>query len=376
MRIHLITPGGLSRPGEHADIPVLCELTARLAREHDVTAILLRQYPGPCEYSRFGARIINLGAVPRGLGRVATWWRGRRLAALLGDAPAPDIVHAFWIGPSSDLAFSHPTAGGAKRLVTTMGGELIALDDIGYGGMRTRQGRAAAARSFARADAVVALCEESLERVPATVKRRVLLPLYPDIAPHRRAPASPPGEPGHVLTVSNINRIKDPETMLRAFAYVAGRVPGARFTWCGIDTLNGSAQRRAGELGIADRVFFAGAQIYEALPARYHAAQVYLQASRNEGQGVAVCEAAAAGLAIVGTDTGILRALAAAGGALAAPVGDHEALGEALVRALTDAELRGQLGEKAAAWATTRTADHTAQAVESLYEELLAEAGI
>lgn len=372
MHIHLISPGGIGRPGDNNDVPVLCELTARLAKRHDVTAILLRQFPAPCEYTRLGARIINLGAIPTGLNRVATWWHRRRLAAFLRGTPAPDIVHAFWIGPASDLALAHPTARHAPRLASILGGELLALHDIAYGGLRTRQGRASAARAFAHADAILALCEETLERVPATVKYRGLSPLYPDIAPHRRTPDSPPSEPGHILTMSHINHIKDPNTMLRAFAHAAERVPNARFTWCGIDTLNGTAQRIAHDLGIADRVHFTGTQPYAALPGRYHAAQVYLQASRNEGQGVAVCEAATAGLALVGTHTGILRDLAAAGAALTAPIGDHEALGNALVRALTDASLRDALTQKAMAWTATRTADQTAQATEALYEELRA----
>jgi len=71
--------------------------------------------------------------------------------------------------------------------------------------------------------------------------------------------------------------------------------------WVGEDTLQGEAGRLAASLGLAGRVDFHGFQTYERLPQFYGRARLYVQASRHESQGVAVCEAAAAGLPIVGT---------------------------------------------------------------------------
>lgn len=373
MRIHLILPGGVARPGENADIPAICALIERLAARHEVTVFLLRQYPAPCAYTRLGARVVNLGAVPRGLGRVSGWVRRRRLVRALRGRPAPDIVHAFWIGPASDLALGHPAAATVPRVVSIAGGELVALEQIGYGGLRAPEGRLAAARAFAGADAVLAGSAAMLAHVPIGAKRRMLCPLYPESALFAR---KSPGEANHVLTVSNVNAVKDPDTLLRAFAHAVQRVPSAQLTWCGLDTLDGMAHRLAASLEIADRVTFTGLLRYEELPARYHAAQVYVQASCHEGQGVAVCEAAAAGLAIVGTAVGILPELAEAGAAVAVPPGDAEALGDALAALLLDAPARERLTENAAAWAAPRTAETTAQAVETLYRELLAERGV
>lgn len=371
MRIHVVAPGGIGRAEDNADVPALCALVAQLAERHDVTAILLFQYPGACAYERLGARIINLGSLPFTPGRAGPWLRRVRLRRLLSGAPPPDVVHAFWIGAASNLALAHAAARRAPCVVSVAGGELIALEDIGYGGARTAEGREAAARAFADAHAVCVGCEESLARVPATCSRQLLAPLYPDTAAFQRGPGAVPQGPGHILTVSNINPVKDPETLLRAFAIAARRVPNAHLTWCGLDTLDGATQRLAASLGIGDRVTFTGLLRYEELPRHYHAAQVYVQASRHEGQGVAVCEAAAAGLAVVGSDTGILRDLAAAGGALAVPPRAPEALGEALVQLLEDTALRAGITGKATAWAAAHTARHTAQAIESLYASLL-----
>ena len=65
MRIHFVTEGGLARDGENADVPFLCAIVQRLAVEHEVTVIALRQYPRPCRYTRLGAEVINLGNAPR-----------------------------------------------------------------------------------------------------------------------------------------------------------------------------------------------------------------------------------------------------------------------------------------------------------------------
>ena len=371
MRIHFITEGGLARDGENADLPFLCAIVKRLVVAHEVTVVTLRQYPQPCRYTRLGAQVINVGIAPRGFHRLEPALRRWRLWRALRGTPPPDIVHAFWIGAGSNLAFDHPTAGTAPRVVYNAGGELIALEDIAYGGMRHPGGRSAAARAFREADVLLTGCEEAYLRIPATAKQRKLLPLYPDTTLFRRDAAALAGQSGHVLTVANINRVKDPGTLLRAFAIAAERVPNARLTWCGLDTLNGEAQRLARDLGISERVRFAGLVPYEELPAYYHEAQVYLQSSRHEGQGVAVCEAAAAGLALVGTEVGILRDLATRRCALAVPPQDPQALGETLAHVLTKPDLRAELRRNAATWAATHTVEETVHGLETLYKDLI-----
>jgi len=371
MRIHLIAPGGFPRDGENAGIPALQALATRLAERHEVCVVILRHYPEPCEYRMGDVRVINLGTVPRGLRLAEGRVRRARLRRFLQGTPPPDIVHAYWIGAPSDLALRYPAPDTVPRVVSVAGGELVALPDIGYGGLRTRTGRVQAARAFAQADALLAGCEESLARIPVRegVPRRVL-PLYPEVDAHFAA-RSVPRDPKLLLTVSNINAVKDPETLLRAFAVVAGEEPEARLRWCGFDTMAGRAQALARDLGLADRVEFTGLLTSEALPTHFHGASIYMQASRHEAQGVAVCEAAAAGCAIVGTATGIAPDLAARGAARVVPVGDAEALGAAALGLLRDAAQRARLAENAEAWATQHTAAHTAQALETLYAELL-----
>jgi glycosyltransferase involved in cell wall biosynthesis len=75
-------------------------------------------------------------------------------------------------------------------------------------------------------------------------------------------------------------------------------------------------------------------------------AHLFLQSSLHESQGVALSEAAAAGVATVGIGVGLVPELAS-GAAWAFPVGDHEALAEGIIGLLDDPARRQQLGRAA-----------------------------
>ena len=115
-------------------------------------------------------------------------------------------------------------------------------------------------------------------------------------------------------------------------------------------------EARAAELGVADRLSFAGALKPGSpeLVAEYHAADVFVLPSRHEPFGIVVLEAWAAGLPVVASDVGGLGRLCAAhpGAALVFPPGDGVALDAALARLASDPALRASLsqaGFKAAA---------------------------
>ena len=104
----------------------------------------------------------------------------------------------------------------------------------------------------------------------------------------------------------------------------------------------------AEELGVAQRVAFAGAVGEAELDALYAGADVFALATHWEGYGMAVAEALARGLPVAVTAGGAVAELVPAGSAVVSPPGDSVSLGKGLRRLIFDVDLRRGMAE--AAW--------------------------
>jgi glycosyltransferase involved in cell wall biosynthesis len=124
--------------------------------------------------------------------------------------------------------------------------------------------------------------------------------------------------------------------LLRALA----QVPEVDLQLAGDGPLQPDLRALAGQLQIADRVEFLGNVNHAVLPAVYQPADVLAQASRHEGQGLAVLEAAACGLPVVGTPVGVLPELGQA-------ARDEAELVQRLTELRDDDAQRRRLGQRA-----------------------------
>jgi glycosyltransferase involved in cell wall biosynthesis len=173
--------------------------------------------------------------------------------------------------------------------------------------------------------------------------------------------------PFKLLHVASINRIKDQPTLLHALQRVLVELPGTTLDIIGVDTLNGELQRLAEALGIAAHVRFHGFLTQEAMRPFWRQADLFVLSSLHEGQCVAVCEAAAAGMPTVGTRVGILAEWAPNNLAVGVPVGDATALASEIVALLRGPSRRSRMATAAHAWATAHDADWTARQLEAIY---------
>jgi glycosyltransferase involved in cell wall biosynthesis len=196
------------------------------------------------------------------------------------------------------------------------------------------------------------------------------LPLGVDVG--RFVPAvQPRGDGRRVLFVGSLGAVKDPVLLLRSFARV--RTPDVELRIIGDGPLRPGLERLAAELGIEARTRFLGAVPRDQLPAEYAAADVLAITSRHEAQSMVAVEAAACGVAVVGTRVGVVPELAAAGGALVVPDRAPVTFAAALDAAL-DPATRARLGAAARACAAhTWDARQTASRLSCLWHDLARE---
>jgi len=113
------------------------------------------------------------------------------------------------------------------------------------------------------------------------------------------------GLPLDAIVIGMIGRltpVKQPLTLIDAFATVAARFPGARLLVVGDGELRPECEADVRRRGLSDRVIFTGWR--HDLRDVYAAVDIVALASRNEGTPVALIEALAAGRAVVATDVG------------------------------------------------------------------------
>lgn len=368
MRIGLVVTGGVDRSGRQRVIPILLWLIERLARRHEVHVFALYHEDAPCTYPLLGATVHDLGTrrVPRGWRRLV---QARRLRAALARLPRFDVLHAYWGIPAGWVAVSTGRAIDVPVVVTANSGEFVADRDRAYGFQRRWIDRHLIAQTMARA-ARVTVCTAHMAAlagrhgIPTEV---IPLGVPSDLFVDAARPAGPPWR---LLHVGHLNRVKDQATLLRAFAMLRASHPDTHLDIAGGDTLDGEIQGLARDLDLATSITFHGAVDHAAVMALHAQAHVHVMSSRHEAAGVAVLEAAAAGVPTVGICAGYVADWSP-GAAMAVTPGDAPALARGLAALLSDPAERLALGLRAQARAAAMTADDSAAAFEAMYRAVL-----
>jgi glycosyltransferase involved in cell wall biosynthesis len=146
-----------------------------------------------------------------------------------------------------------------------------------------------------------------------------------------------------VGAVARLSPQKAHHLLLEAISVLARRDPRVHLVLLGDGERRGELERLAHDLGIADRVLFAGVRrdVAELLPAF----DVSSLSSVHEAMPLGVIESMAACLPVVATDCGALRDLVSEGeSGYLVPVGDVAGLVERLALLAADPHLRARLG--------------------------------
>jgi glycosyltransferase involved in cell wall biosynthesis len=255
-------------------------------------------------------------------------------AARMVERLKADVIHAFWGHPCGVIAAWHVPR--TPIVISLAGGELIDLPSIDYGLIGRWHLRVMLRWALRRANVITAGSKYLLNIVQRFVPEGhfEFAPLGVDVTLFNGSPAN---RSHRIINVGSLEPVKGHAILLRAFRRVRDQRPNAELIIVGQGRLENPLRRLARDLDLLDHIEFRGEVAHHHLPDLYRSAALFVQSSWHEAQGVALLEAAACGLPIVGTNVGALVDLAPEA-AVAVPVGDVEALAGTLMDVLDDAD--------------------------------------
>lgn len=327
-------------------IPVLADLFTRLSQHFDIVF-----------YSFIP---IDISQVPKPIRvRQAVSWRlpGRLKYLMVSMRFGWDhIIHPY----TSIFAVSvYPTGMWAVRLgkffnrpviVQIIALEAAALHDVGCGNL-TKPWLAKITRAVCEeADALVAVAEYqkrvALKSLPTSRKISVLpLRIDSNKFTYRERMISFPVQFIHIAFYSPV---KDQDTMFAAFARVA-RAIDCHLTVIGDGFNIPKVRTMLHDLQIEDRVTFTGVVMQSDLPSYFHDAHILLHTARFETGCAVIQEAMASGVAVCGTEVGILADIGDRY-AVMVPPRDAEQLAGKILQLVNDPEYYRRIKNEAYQW--------------------------
>lgn len=204
-------------------------------------------------------------------------------------------------------------------------------------------------------------------------KCRVVYNGIPDVMPTRPVFAAQPKKAAGLLVVSlgSLVENKGHRVLLAAFRRAAGTRPDLHLMIVGGGPLRAALERQAKELGLGDRIRFAGF-LADVEPVLSRADMVIQPTLYREALSLALIEAARHGLPAVASRLGSIPEVVDHGRTgLLVPPGDAEALAEAIGRLAAEPSLRERLGNAARIEYERRfRAERMIAAIEALYDSL------
>lgn len=289
-----------------------------------------------------------------------------------------DVIHAHMLVPDGWAAARVGARLGVPVLATAHRADVLDVPARG-GAQRTQVEQAVATvdQIVAVSRAMKAACDglatprRPVAVVPNGADTRVFFPR--DRAEARHRLGLPADEP-IVSFVGMLTPRKGIDTLVEALGILARTPRGAPLlAIAGIGELQGSLEAQARELGIADRLRFAGKVAHDEVPWWMAAGDVFCLPSLSEGLPTVVCEAMACGRAVVATAVdGTPEIVDDGATGLLVPPRDAQALATALERLLGDDSLRHRFAEEALTRAReTYTWAANARAHVGLYEAIV-----
>ncbi len=344
----MASPGSVARPSllvltstfpkstDDSTPPFVLQLCSRLLPHFDVTVLTpaVRDAPQTETLQGVGVRRFHY-FWPRSLERLAdgallenlsrSRWLYLQMPLLLlreliaafrlARAKRPAVIHAHWFFPQGIVAVLVGRALNIPVVITAHGADVYGLHGRLWDALR---------RTLAsHCEAVTVVSRDMAARLPNVTSRcgqpPKVMPM--GVETQRFATGPEPSEnPGQdVLFVGRLVRKKGVDYLIRAFPHVLTGHPQARLVVVGDGPCREELETLTSELGLVDRVRFAGAQPPAELPRFYRRSSVFVgpsvvaRSGDTESFGLVFVEAMVAGCAVVGTSVGGIPDIVASG---------------------------------------------------------------
>lgn len=256
----------------------------------------------------------------------------------------PEVVITFFGVPGGPVGMALKIIYGIPYLVSLRGGDVPGFPYPGLAffhrliGFVIRFVWRQASGVIANSRGLQRLAQKATPDVPIQV-----IPNGVDIELFSPTLAKPAADKIRVLFTGRVVYQKGLDVVLRALTQAAAPV---ELEVVGDGDDRPALEKMAAELGLRDRVRFAGWAPRTDLPAHYRAADIFVLASRAEGMPNVVLEAMACGLPVIATQVAGNEELVQEGvSGLMIPPEDVPALAHALEKLAADEALRRQMGE-------------------------------
>lgn len=282
------------------------------------------------------------------MGRARYLVHAPRIRRLVRDLQ-PDILHAMHLtsyGFLAALCDVHPL------LTSVWGTDILEAPD--WTPLHKRITRYALKRADSITATGLALATATLPYAPSG-QRVTVVPYGVDLERFARREGRSSSGDIVIGIVGRLSQEKGLDTLLHAMARLAHTRTGLKLVLAGDGPERPQLERLARKLGISERVSFLGSVPHDEVQAVLAGFDVFAMPSRAEGFGVAAIEAAAMGLAVVGSRVhGIPDVVDDGRTGLLVPPDNEQALAEAIERLIDDPQLRKAMGEQARALVADR----------------------
>ena len=301
-KIAIWMPGGVGGGYYSQGIPVISKLIDDLSSDFQISIYTL--YPTNDDFQPNGYKIFSINKKIK-----INWLRWSLLTFLFLKHHCQkkyNLLYAFWGFPTGFLVVVLSKILKRPSVIHLQGGDAIYIPSINYGSLKGFN-KKLMIWAYNHCSTLIALTnfqKDKLITIGVTIPIEVI-PFGPDQNLFKFKENFVFHHPVRFLHVGNLLPVKDQITLLNSFALIANKI-SCEIRIIGEDHLKGSVQRHCEKLNLQDKTEFNGIQPYDKMPFHYAWADILLVTSVYEGQCLAVSEAAASGVMIAGTRTGIV----------------------------------------------------------------------